>query len=374
MRRLLRYVEKLRPKPETLIEVRISGGALESNIEAFKQTYALPIAPVLKSNAYGHGLLEVARLVAPMSPPFLVVDSYFEAQFLRLKGIATPLLVIGFVPLQQILTNRLHAVSFVVTSFEALQMLANSNVRTSVHIKIDTGMHRQGILPPQVEDAFDLLQKSYLRVEGICSHFASADSDQEFTHKQIKVWNEQVSKWRQHFPRMKYWHIAASAGAAYGELCEANLIRLGAGLYGFERIPSRSLPLASALSMHSQLTVVKEIKKGDSVGYNNTFFATQTMKIATVPVGYFEGYDRRLSNKGVMLVDSVTCPVIGRVSMNMTTIDVSQCKTTLIGTRVVVISNSLEDPNSVEKLAALCDMSPLEFLVHIPQHLRRVVV
>lgn len=373
MRGLTKLIHTYRTPLETLIEISISRCALIENYEAFVNAYNIPVAPVLKSNAYGHGLLPVARILAKESPPLLVVDSYYEADLLRRDGIRTPILIIGFVPVNVIKKSKLTNVAFVVTSVEGLAALMQTGSKANVHIKLDTGMHRQGVLPQHIGEAIAMLKKSSLVVEGVCSHLASADSDPTFTHKQIDLWNKSVSVWRQAFPLIHYWHIAASAGSVYAHECDTNLIRLGAGLYGYERIPSRSLPLLPVLSMHTQITIIKEIGAGETVGYNGTFVAPGPMRIATVPVGYFEGYDRRLSNKGVMLVGGVACPVIGRVSMNMTILDVTQCAAEF-GSEVVVISDNPVDPNSLGNLSYLCDMSPLEFVVHIPQHLRRVVV
>lgn len=374
MRALFRLFRGWQTPSPTLIEVRISSKALVGNYQAFKDVYGLPVAPVLKSNAYGHGLLQAASILAPKQPPFFVVDSYFEAKILRRHGIATPILVVGFVPPDIIKKNRLTNISFVVTSLEGLQMLIEHTVQEKVHIKLDTGMRRQGLLPAQVPAALELLKRSSIQVEGICSHFASADSSPEFTRLQITEWNGSVSVWKEAFPSLTYWHIAASAGSAYAKECDANLIRLGSGLYGVERIPERAMPLLPVLSVHSMLTVVKEIQPGDQVGYNGIFTAERVTLIATVPVGYFEGFDRRLSNRGVMLVEGHICPVIGRVSMNMSTIDVSACHEAKLGTPVVVISDDPKALNSVLALSELCDMSPLEFMVHIPSHLRRVIV
>jgi alanine racemase len=374
MHALFRLLRAWRVPPATLIEVRISSDALIHNYVTHKETYGLPVAPVLKSNAYGHGLLPVARVLESQKPPLLVVDSYFEAETLRQEGIRTPILIVGFVAPKLITRNRLRDVSFVATSLEMIEMLVEFKVQEKIHVKLDTGMHRQGLLPEQVPAAIALLQRSRMEVEGVCSHFASADSDIKFTERQIAVWNSLVPQWRDNFPRMRYWHMAASAGSFFSDRVDANLIRLGSGLYGFERVPERALPLLPVLSMHSMLTIVKAIRAGDSVGYNNTFTAVEPRNIATVPVGYFEGYDRRLSNQGVMRVNSVECPVIGRVSMNMSTIDVTECPDALLGTSVEVISAETGQQNSVASLSTLCDMSPLEFMVHIPSHLRRVIV
>jgi alanine racemase len=374
MRSLLLALRQYTRRSETLIEVRVSREALLHNYDVHKETYGLLVAPVLKSNAYGHGLLEVARVLAQRQPPFFVVDSYFEAKMLRAYGIKTPVLVVGYTPLTLLAQNRLRGVSFTLTSLEALRECVALRARARVHIKLDTGMHRQGLLPEEVDEAIGLVRESGLTLEGVCSHFSDADGSEDFTRKQIALWNELVGKWTRAFPNIQYRHIAASAGSAFSKECDANLMRIGSGLYGIERIPTRKLPLRPTLSLMSRLTVVKSLKEREFVGYNRTFEAKGAMRIATVPVGYFEGVDRRLSNAGMMLVDEVPCPIIGRVSMNMSTLDVTHVPDANIGDRVVVISDKLGDPNSIERLAALCDTTPLELLVHIPSHLRRVIV
>ena len=359
----------------TLIEVRVSKNVLLSNYRAFKNAYGLPVAPVLKSNAYGHGLVEVASVLQTEQPPFFVMDSQYEAAVLRSRGIKTPLLVVGYVLPDSIATNGLKDIAFTVTSMEMLRLLCEKKVAAPVHIKIDTGMRRQGLVPEEMDEAIALLTQSNLLVEGVCSHFADADGqDSGFTNMQIECWNKVVPVWKAAFPTLKWWHIGATAGAAYTKNIDANLVRLGTGLYGFPRHASQTFLLTPALSLWSTLTGSKILRQGERVGYNGTFAAPHDMQVATVALGYYEGVDRRLSNKGCMQVDGVVCPIVGRVSMDITTIDISLCPNVALGARVLVFSANPADANSLQSLAAMCDTTPLELLVGIPQHLRRVVV
>lgn len=367
---------RLRARPQsTLIEVRVSKDALLNNYRAFKNAYGLPVAPVLKSNAYGHGLVEVATVLQTEQPPFFVVDSQYEAAMLRSRGIRTPILIVGYVLPEVVAANQLKDVAFTVTSLEMLRLLCEKKVAAPVHIKIDTGMRRQGLMPEEMDEAIALLTQSNLLVEGVCSHFADADGpDAVFTDMQIECWNKVVPVWKVAFPTLKWWHIGATAGAAYTKNIDANLIRLGTGLYGFPRHTSQTFSLIPALSLWSTLTGSKLLKQGERVGYNGIFTAPRDMRIATVALGYYEGVDRRLSNKGSMQVEGVMCPIVGRVSMNITAIDVSGCPDAVLGMRVLVFSTNPADANSLQNLAAMCDTTPLELLVGIPQHLRRVVV
>ena len=236
-------------------------------------------------------------------------------------------------------------------------------------------MRRQGLLPEEMDEAVALLTQNNLIVEGVCSHFADADGpDAVFTNTQIECWNKVVPVWKAAFPNLRWWHIGATAGAAYTKNIDANLVRLGTGLYGFPRHASQTFTLTPALSLWSTLTGSKLLRQGERVGYNGTFAAQRDMQVATVALGYYEGVDRRLSNKGCMQVDGVVCPIVGRVSMNITTIDVSARPNVALGARVLVFSANSADANSLQSLAVMCDTTPLELLVGIPQHLRRVVV
>lgn len=373
--RLLKKVKELRLTVNPLIQIRVSKDAILGNYRAFAKAYDMPIAPVLKSNAYGHGLLEIANILSETSTPLLVVDSIHEAQLLRRNGIRTSILIVGYTRAEAIERNRYRDVAFTITSLAGLNQLVDQGVHADVHIKFDTGMHRQGLLPQESDEAIRLLQSSHLNLEGICSHFADADGNTDaFTQSQIAVWNELVSQWRTAFPHIHFWHIAATAGSAFMRDTNANLIRLGTGLYGFPRHASQAFGLKPALSMHTVITGVKDLAAGEQVGYNCTFTADKAMRIATIPVGYFEGVDRRLSNKGSVLVNGVPCTIVGRVSMNITTIDVTDCPDVVLETPVTVFSDKYEDANSLIKLGEMCNTTPLELLVHIPQHLRRVTI
>jgi alanine racemase len=234
-------------------------------------------------------------------------------------------------------------------------------------------MHRQGISPSEQAEAAEIIKKSpALYLEGTCSHFADADNaDDTYTQKQISTWNKSVAYFRAEFPTLKYWHISASAGHIYKQ-AEANLTRLGIGLYGLINIAG--LNLRPVLEMNTMITSIKKIHRGDRVGYGGTFTAPEDMTIATIPVGYYEGVDRRLSNIGFMKLGETECPIVGRVSMNITTIDVSKIPHAKIGDKIIVISRNKNDKNSVENIAKLCGIISYEIAVYVPSQLRRVVI
>lgn len=363
---------------DPLIEVCISRTAILHNLHTYqKQFPTLTFAPVLKSNAYGHGLVPVAHILKNEHVAFFVLDSFYEAVILRKNGIKTPLLVIGYTPTATILNSRLQNVAFTITSLEHLHTIAKETQKViHLHLKIDTGMHRQGILPEDLDASIALIHTNRnLVIDGICSHFGDADNtDDTYTKKQIGVWETIVKKCTHAFPSLRYTHLAATAGTSYTDAITANVARLGLGLYGINPSPNVSLSLRPALSLHTAISSVRSVQAGESVGYNATYTAEEPRTIATIPVGYAEGVDRRISNSGFVSVGNTTCPIVGRVSMNITSIDVSACASCTIGDSVTVISNNPVEKNSIVSIAKACDTIPWEILVHIPQYLRRTVV
>lgn len=366
----------MRYKPS--VEVLISKKALLENLKEYKKTFPkFLFAPVLKSNAYGHGLVEVAKILDKEKIAFLVLDSLHEAMVLRNEGVKSKILIVGFTQTENIKNCKLADVSFTLTGLEQLWEVSSAmSKNVKIHLKVDTGMHRQGILPEQIDEAVKILKNSkYLQLEGVCSHFADADNDDEaFTRSQIAQWEKAVASLRENFPKIKYFHISATAGTFYcGETC-GNVVRLGLGLYGINPSPFLKPNLKPVLKMQSIVSSLKKLPTGEHVGYNATYETKKPSTIATVPIGYFEGVDRRLSNCGFFKIGNAGCPIIGRVSMNITSVDVSFAPDVKLGDKITIISDSREDKNSAENIAKLTGAIPWEILVHIPQHLRRTVM
>jgi len=358
--------------------VRIFKDALHHNLNIYQKLYPkLQFAPVIKSNAYGHGMVEVAKILDHEPKAFFMVDSFYEALVLRRAGIKSKILVLGYCRQEQLLNAKLKDVSFGIIDLQILKNLsAGLKKLLNIHLKIDTGMHRQGILLSEISEAIATVKLNpNIILEGICTHFADADgNDSAFMQSQIQAWNKIVKIFQAAFPKIKYWHASATAGARYADQIDANVSRLGIGLYGINPSPFEKMDLHPALEMVSLISSIKNIPAGEKVGYGITFESKQPMTIATVPVGYNEGVDRRLSNKGFYKIDGKSCPIIGRVSMNISSIDVSAVKDVHLEQEAVVISANPADQNSVENIAKLCGCISYEILVHIPQHLRRVVV
>lgn len=378
---------------QPVIEVRVFKDALLHNLHTFQKRYPkLQFAPVIKSNAYGHGMVEVARildeynhphLASPVkgkgncTMPFFMVDSFYEALVLRRAGIKSKILMLGFNRIQQLVNPKLKNCSVSIVDFSTLQeVVAKLKKPVSFHLKVDTGMHRQGLWGEEVNKAIALIESNpNFILEGLCSHLADADGDtQDFTKQQIKLWNETAEKFKQNFSSIKYFHLANTAGTFFTNEITANVARVGIGLYGLNNSQFEKLDLKPALEMASIVSSIKTIPAGEKVGYNITYQAPKETKIATVPAGFNEGVDRRLSNKGFYQVKGKDCPLRGKVSMNISSVEVTDVPGVKVGDEVIIISRNPEDENSVENIAKSCGTVHYEILVHIPQHLRRIIV
>lgn len=362
---------------EPLITINIDSLSIEKNINALsKLAPNWQIAPVLKSNAYGHGTVLVAAILRKIpNIPFLCVDSLFEANLLRANDIHTPLLILGHTQMESMFKTKGQDISFTISSLEKLKHVCIENRKISIQLKFDTGMHRQGIFPSELNTVHSLLQQgSNVSVVGVLSHFADAENlGSKITLSQIAIWNKLVKDIKQLLPRIKYFHISNSAGFKWASRIEANVGRSGIAVYGIDP-GNLQIPLNPSLSMFASVGEVREVKKEEGVGYNHTFKAKRKTLVATVPVGYFEGVDRRLSSLGCFYLNNQKAPIIGRVSMNMSSCDVTKIKNVHLGTPVEIISSDPQKSNSVINIAKICKTIPYEILVNIPGHLKRILV
>lgn len=373
----LRYLQKRLSRHRPLVEVGISKANLLHNLHAYQARYQnVRIAPVLKSNAYGHDLGLIARLLDTEDIAFFMVDSLYEARKLRAADVRSRIVVMGYVRPLDPERSRLKDVDFAITDIEQLREIADLLThKARFHLKIDTGMHRQGILPTELLEAIRIIKAApAMELVGVCTHFADADGEDEaFTLHQIETWNDTLTELEKVFPTIEYRHVAATKGVRFSEMTRTNVARVGIGLYGFDTSHHGETGVRPVLELRSVVASLRTIPLGDHVGYNVTFTAKRPTTIATVPVGYFEGYDRRLSNTGSMLVGGVQAPVAGRVSMNMSTVDVTDVPSVSRDDVVTVFSRDPKQVNSIAEVARRIGTIPYELLVHIPQHLRRVV-
>lgn len=333
------------------------------------------IAPILKSNAYGHGLKEVSRLIDQLKPPLVCIDSLFEAYELQKASIQTPILIMGFVDPQNL---KIKKVPFCFSLFDLnlSQALNNFQPGALVHLFVDTGMNREGLLLKDLRSFIREIKGLNIQIEGLMSHLSSADEEKKGnsqTQKQIQNFNEAIKICREEGLNLKWTHLQASAGFLHHQVPQCNLARVGLGLYGLDPA-NLDQNLKPVLTFQTKLIQIKKIPKGENIGYGATFQTKKETLIGILPVGYFDGLDQRLSNRGMVTVGGIICPIIGKVSMNITTIDLSFVSDPILGQEVVIFSNNPKDPNSIINSAKLCKVVPYEILVKLNPTIHREII
>lgn len=373
---LLRRFRRARYKYTRLVDVRVYRENILHNLHEFQTKYAtLQVAPVLKSNAYGHGLIEVAKMVDQESLPFLCVDAYFEALMLRNNKITSPILILGYTPVENILESMLSDISFAIIGIDQARAISlKVHSPRTFHLEIDTGMHRHGIMPNELEEVFGLISKNpNIRIEGLFTHFAEAETPgSSLAAMQVGRWKESIEIARRALTDIKYLHCGGTPSGFYATQLEATVLRLGIGLYGVN-ISQDKLDLRPALEITSRITSIRTLPAHERIGYSGTFETKTPMRVASIPLGYAEGLDRRLSNRGSILIHGIPCPIVGRVSMNITSVDVSNVPEATVDDEVVVVSKDTNAPNSMEAIARIAETIPYDIMVGISPQLHRTV-
>lgn len=340
------------------------------------------ILAVVKANAYGHGAPEIARELESAGARIFGVATTEEGIELRLSGITVPILVLGGTYQQEIgriLGNRLTPVIYDLEIARAFQAgAAKERKRLSVHLKIDTGMNRLGISWRQWASALKVLEGlKNLEVEGLMSHFSVAESegsdDQAFTDEQLARFTKCVELARQSGINASFFHLANSA-AALRQPARFNLVRPGLMLYGYHPTPNlrRSIPLKPVLRWKTAILSLKPVPAGDTVSYGRSYHCCKESWIAVLPVGYADGYSRRLSNQGEVIIRGKRARVLGRVCMDLTMVDVSEIPGVQVGDEVVLLGRQGSEEISAAEMAGWIEGIPYEVLCSIGKRVPRV--
>lgn len=357
----------------TLNKIEISKDNLVDNYQYLSSlNRKVKIAPVLKSNGYGHGITEVAKILDTKKCPFFCVDSLYEAYELIKAKIKTPILIMGYTDPENFKAKKLPF-SYAVFDIELARILNKYQSGCNVHIFVDTGMNREGVPLAKLPKFLKEIKKlENIKIEGLMSHLASADDSKDSLNKiQINNFKKAQEILKREGIKPKWIHLQNSDGLAlHLEGVNVNMARAGLALNGI----SKNQNLKPVLSLKSKIIQVKNLQKGDRVGYDGTFIAKKPMTFGVLPLGYYDGVDRRLSNKGFVKVGGTYCPIIGKVSMNITTIDLSPIYNTFVGQEVIVYSNNPEDKNSIENTAKICQTIPYTLLVHLAESIKRIII
>ena len=351
-------------------EINLSN--FEQNLNELKKFFApnCGFMQIVKADAYGHGAFEISRKAIQCGATFLGVANVQEGMLLRYQGIDTPILILSpslESEIKLILENELIPT---ISSLEFAQTLnKKATKKIGIHINIDTGMGRSGINYKQALAIISMIkQLAKLTIEGIFSHFSAAENDADYSKLQSERFRNILDGLDF---KPEYIHIANSSGVITSQEDYSNLVRLGLLSYGVYTDPSlkNKISLKPVMTFKSCIGQIKTAEKGESIGYNRTYTAPGKMKYAILPVGYADGYDFMLSNKGKVLIENELCDVIGKVSMDMIAVDVTHLNAN-VGDEVVLLGNE-HDAIKAENLTSLYNGSSYEILCQVGRRAKR---
>jgi alanine racemase len=380
------------------ITAEVRADAIRANICAIRRRLpsGMPICAAVKASAYGHGIEHVLPVLAGVGVERIAVANLPEALQARELGWNKPILCLGSVLAAESERERIERARAVlasglnctVTTQEEARLLSAEAIRSGhpahVEVKVDTGMGRTGV---RVGEAQELIASVAalpgIILEGVYTHFATADeSDPAFTRTQIERFTALQNALRRKEVPVQTYHSANSAAVFRHPEAHLDMVRPGLAVYGYWGGPEGERPddLVPAMRVVGRLMVVRRLPANHAVGYGCTFRTTRESLIGVVPLGYADGYRRSLSNQAVMTLEAVrgqprrTVPVVGRISMDQTTVDLTDAGDVRAGDRIVIIDDDPAAPNSVEALAGKLGTIPYEITCLLGQRVRRVLI
>lgn len=361
--------------------------SLAFNLRSVKKFIAEDIEymAVVKADAYGHGAIQCAKRLEAEGIDWFGVALPEEGLELRAHKIKTPILCLGSFWAGQehfIIENDLTPVIFRLEIAERLNRAAQEkNVVVKMHVKIDTGMGRIGVRFDEVNNFAESLKRfDNLRVDGIMTHFAAADnlSENRFTNEQINLFKKAVGIFEKKGFRPTYKDLANSPGAIAHENSHGNMVRLGGVLYGLggDILPKEIVKpeLKPVLSLRTHVAYLKRVLKGETLGYSRTFTTERNSIIATIPIGYQDGYSRALSNNGRAIVNNIYVPIVGRISMDWTILDVTDVPDVKVSDEVILIGESGKLKVTAEEIAKATNTISYEITCGIHRRVTREYV
>jgi alanine racemase len=358
-----------------LIWAEIDLAAIAHNVQELRRITdpAARLLIAVKANAYGHGAVQVARTSLASGADWLGVARVEEGLELRRAGIRAPILVFGYSPVDwvpELLRHDLTASVFSLESARQMHAAVPEDQQLTVHLKVDTGMGRMGLLPDErrhaasgidpattaVTETLGIAALPRLRLQGLWTHFASSDeADKTYTRYQLRTFLDFIAQLQAQGLKVPMYH-AANSGAII-DLPESHLDMVRAGISAYGLYPSREvnlkrIDLHPALALKARIVHVKQVPAGTRISYGGTWQAARPTTIATVPVGYGDGYSRQLSNQGQMLVHGRRAPIAGRVCMDLTMLDVGPIDNVQVGDEVVLVGRQGEETITADEIAA----------------------
>ncbi|MCH7492012.1 alanine racemase [Patescibacteria group bacterium] len=371
--------------------VAISRSAIRHNIRQLQRIVSpsTQFMAVVKSNAYGHGLIEVAKIAKQAKVSWLATVNLDEALELRASGIKGRILVLSYYHPDKIKEAIKKNITLTVYGYAAAKKINAAakllRTKTKVHFKVDTGTSRLGVLPLDCAPMLHKIrQLDNIKIEGIFSHFADAENlNQAFTNRQINTFNKIVSELEIQNIKIPLKHLACSASTILNKESHQDLIRIGIALYGLWSIEKKGwlakkllpgLNLRPALSWYTTIIQLKKLPPHSTVGYGASYKTNKDTTLALVPVGYWEGYDRKLSNTGEVIIRGKRCSIRGRVCMNLMMIDVTSLPNVKVGDRVILIGQEGKESITADELANKIKTINYEIITRINPLINRVYI
>jgi alanine racemase len=360
----------------------INAAALRQNFAALRAAVGARIAilAVVKADAYGHGATLVAPILEAVGAEYFGVATVEEGVELRTAGIRRPILVLTGAARADLDAVRRHALSIAILDRDMARELAAAPAGASirVHIKVDTGMGRIGVLPSELPALLDELQQAgTFVIEGIFSHFANADSvDREYSDYQLTAFQQAIAALTAPGKPRIWVHMANSAAALSRTDAHFNLIRPGIALYGvspFATAVAATEQLAPAMRLVTHVWQLKAVPSEFPISYGQTFVTSRPSLIATLPIGYADGYSRKLSNCASVLIRGQRAPVVGTVCMDLTMVDVTDVGGVRVGDEVVVWGRQNGAEISVSEVARWQGTIPYEVLTGVGKRVARIL-
>jgi alanine racemase len=362
----------LRERRPTYAEIDL--GRFDNNVDVIARL--LPegarLVAVLKADGGGHGAVELARRLTADRVAMIALALLEEALELRRAGITLPLLVLGPLTKEQMGIALDNEIELGVVGPEELEnVCAIAHEReVHIHLKLDTGMGRMGVVASELSRVIEMIRATpRLRIDGIYTHFANADDAADpFTEMQIATYDRMLATLREHGIEAPLHHFANSAATLRRLVRPGDFARVGLALYGPSRIETAAGVIEPVLRWRTEIMRLKELPAGHAIGYGTTFHTTRPSRIATLPVGYADGYGRLLSNNADVLVRGRRAPVVGRVSMDLVTIDVTDIADAAAGDEVILLGDSID----AEELAMKSQTISYEVFCRISARVPRV--
>jgi alanine racemase len=366
--------------------VEIDPHAIGANVWSLKSLLGenIPLMAVVKSNAYGHGMVESALIALGEGASWLAVDEITEAIELRKNKIKAPILVLGYT-LPELYKDALaHKISITISSLEALQNLSKEKLKKGlkIHLKFDTGLHRQGIPESHVQQAIRLITTKGFpaTIEGAYTHFAVMEDPmrESYSKMQAEAFKSIVEKIKsKNIPVLA--HASASSGILFSKNFHFDISRGGIALYGLWpsreiKLWAKDVKLIPALAWKTIVTEVKLVSKGAKVGYDLTHEMLRNSRLAIIPVGYWHGLPRNLSSKGEVLLNGKRAPIVGRISMDMAIIDVTDIPNARPGDEVVIIGTQGKESITAEEVALKAGTINYEIVTRINPLIPRIIL